>query len=821
MLKNLIVLPDGTELFSGTGEVNALQNVTLTQQVNSGAELTLGSACANMLEATMITPAGDLTITPGMEVTLYKVTDSGARTKVGLFTAEKLTRPSANLYKITAYDRVSWLDKDLTQWLKGLNKWPYTLIEFARMVCQACGLTLATETIPNGDWKVNKFSASSITGRQLMKWVGEASGRFCRANASGKIELAWYTKKSTTLTPDGDLPLVTVQMEDYKPATVDKVQIQITENDIGAAYGEGSNVYRITGNYLLTSDQTKPLQAVAQVLHGILQSVDYAPGKVRIPANTQISAGDIISVTDRNKKTFSVYVMSKVQNGPWETLSCSGSANRDSSTATNNAQLSMLNGRMMEFEIGLEGLRIENQLTQEWTSDLELAVADQQSALEQTNTAVGQLEANDVIQQEQIQTTVTKTASLELTVDGLSTSVSEQQTKLDESVTKTAELELTVDGLSTSVSEQQTKLDESVTKTAELELTVNGLSTTVSEQTTALNESVNKTAELEIKADRIGTTVTQVEGRVTRAESEIEQTAEQIKLKVGKGEVVSAINLSPEEVKISANKIALEGYTTINESFSVDTEGFMKAIGGNIGGWTIRDGYMTAQAEAYIPPTYDDALYVLYHISFHDEYPKPEGADYDLNGDGKVTEADATLALNVVRGERKMKNCAGAVKKPVTITLTPADPQKTFLVSGVNQWGTRVENWFGIDMTDSPMATKDFVVSRTADHVVEQDTEGIWTYRKWASGLAECWGRLDFDDPTAIKTAWGDYALYATLPFDMHDVVFNVSCGQAGVAGAHARYHEFVAPRSVGCYMRDGADSGTIWAYYDVKGKWK
>ena len=134
MLKNLIVLPDGTELYSGPGSVNALQSVTLTQQVNTGTELTLGSACANMLEATLITPAGGLHITPGMELTLYKVSDTGTRTKVGLFTAEQPARPSANRYKITAYDRVSWLDKELSDWLASLNRWPYSLLEFAKMV---------------------------------------------------------------------------------------------------------------------------------------------------------------------------------------------------------------------------------------------------------------------------------------------------------------------------------------------------------------------------------------------------------------------------------------------------------------------------------------------------------------------------------------------------------------------------------------------------------------------------------------------------------------------------------------------------------------
>jgi hypothetical protein len=195
MLKNLIVLPDGTELYSGQGTINALQTVTLTQQVNTGTELTPGSACANMLEATLITPNRGLAVAPGTELILYKVADDGTRTKVGLFTAEKTTHPSQNTYQLTAYDRVSWMDRDLTDWLGSLNEWPYTLHTFAQMVCAACNLTLGNDAIPNGDWQIQKFSAWGITGRQLMQWVGQVCGRFVRATAEGVIELAWYTPR--------------------------------------------------------------------------------------------------------------------------------------------------------------------------------------------------------------------------------------------------------------------------------------------------------------------------------------------------------------------------------------------------------------------------------------------------------------------------------------------------------------------------------------------------------------------------------------------------------------------------------------------------
>ena len=393
MLKNLIVLPDGTELFSGVSGVNALQSVTLTQQVNTGTELTLGSACANMLEATLLTAEGGFTIAAGMELTLYKVAEDGIRTKVGLFTAEKPVRPSANLYKITAYDRISWLDRDLTGWVESLNGWPYSLLEFARMVCAACNLQLANDTIPNGDWQVPKFSARGISGRQLMQWVGQACGRFCRATADGEIEFAWYTPRDIILTPEGDLPVLAGQIADYRTAPIDKVQIHLTEQDVGAIYGTGSNGYCVTGNYLLATEELEPLQAVAQGLYEILQDVAYTPCKVKIPANTEICPGDVLSVTDRNGVTVPVYVMKKAQTGPFETLECTGSPNRDSSTATNNVKLTALSGSVLELQMSMEGIRAENRRADGRTSSLEMTVEGLRTDVEIQNVAAADIAA--------------------------------------------------------------------------------------------------------------------------------------------------------------------------------------------------------------------------------------------------------------------------------------------------------------------------------------------------------------------------------------------------------------------------------------------
>ena len=340
MLKNLIILPDGTELYSGTGTVDAIKSVTLTEIVNSGDELTLGSACSSMLEATVLTHQGGLTLTAGDEVTLYKVDDADKRHKVGIFILEKPTKPTANTMKLLGYDRVVKLDKDITAWLKSLTGWPYKLHDFAKMVCEACGLTLVNEDIPNADFPVYQFLRET-TGRQIMQWIGETCCRFCRANADGEIELAWYAPAGVSITPSGDHYYFQngLSYEEYQVETIDAVQLRLADSEDGLLWPsvpDGVNSYIITDNPILSAHVTADLLPVLQVIQGELPAERYTPCKVSIPATLDIRAGNTVQITDKNGVTITSYVMTKTQTGQKETLECTGSPRRDSATAQNN-----------------------------------------------------------------------------------------------------------------------------------------------------------------------------------------------------------------------------------------------------------------------------------------------------------------------------------------------------------------------------------------------------------------------------------------------------------------------------------------------------
>ena len=275
MLKDLIILPDGTELFSGKVGENAIFDSTFTECVNSGEDLTLGSTCANMLEVTIWNPGSRLKINAGDELTLYKVDKTGERHKIGIFLAEKPERPSDNIMRLTCYDRIIKLDVDLTDWLLGLTSWPYTLLEFSGMVCEKCGLNFITTEVTNGDFPIYAYTKQGTTGRMLMQWLGEIAASFCRADRNGNVEFGWYELTYNIFTPNGgsDIGIVDVvshyyqeklTYSDYVVETVDAVQVQIGDVIYPEVDSE-KNVYMIESNPFLyaaaaSGDQMKIAQ---------------------------------------------------------------------------------------------------------------------------------------------------------------------------------------------------------------------------------------------------------------------------------------------------------------------------------------------------------------------------------------------------------------------------------------------------------------------------------------------------------------------------------------------------------------------------------
>jgi peptidoglycan hydrolase CwlO-like protein len=380
MVKNILVLDDGTEIAAGTVGQNAILSLICTETVSKTTDLCPGAACSNKLEITIwVEPGTDLPITSGTRLTHYRET-SGHRTLAGTYWAVKPTSQTRNTYKVYAYDAVSRLDSVQSTWLRSIqDQFPMTLWAFAGLVAQRCGVTIANNSLPrNGTYLVQAFYADNLTGRQLLAWVAEASCTFLRATPDGKIEFAWYTDYTsqsigpTVYIRDG------LSHDKFQTAPVVKVQIRQSDDDVGVLYPSdesGPNALVIQGNLLLTSATAEALKPVAQAIFETMQGVTYTPLKVTVPADFTLPApGNIVSVTDARGNVLSSYIMTRKISGQQVTLESTGNATRDGTAAVNEQSYKNLTGKMLEIKTSVDGLEVKaSDLTGKYT-DLKATV---------------------------------------------------------------------------------------------------------------------------------------------------------------------------------------------------------------------------------------------------------------------------------------------------------------------------------------------------------------------------------------------------------------------------------------------------------------
>lgn len=401
MYKHKLLLPDGSTLSSGTDpRTGAIRSVTLTEAVADATDPAPGAACAACLELELWTPDETLQVTQGMELTLFRLdTGTGAETRLGLFTAEQPVRSSAHLYRITAYDRMTRLDRDLSAWLQERQAaFPMTLATLVEGVCGACGLPLAegaARALPNAGYAVARFYADGLTGRQLIQWAAQAAGRFARIDPQGQLTFGWYTPPPAgyALGPgDGVSPTAlrlagavlrtaggqvwrfaqtrwgylqdSLTYEDYTTAPVDKVQLRQSDSDVGVICpeeGGGSNTLVVQGNLLLTSERADPLRPVARTLLDAMAPLVYTPLTVSILAGRGPlpEPGGSLWVVDAGGRQHLFYVMCRTVAGQKITLEATGNSRRDSVTAVNLRRYTDLQGKLLEVRSDIDGLDVK------------------------------------------------------------------------------------------------------------------------------------------------------------------------------------------------------------------------------------------------------------------------------------------------------------------------------------------------------------------------------------------------------------------------------------------------------------------------------
>lgn len=419
MFQDKFVLADGTALQSN------IVGVDWTTSSNSDSDIAPGSVCASAVEIEFwVNSDSALSVTQGTVLTYYKVykadNDLNIETKIGVFTCDKPEKTGSNKYKVTAYDNVSLLDVDVTEWLNALT-FPIAIKDFATALAAKCELELANEPRLNKDYQIQKFTGSGVNARDLMKMVCSASGCFCNADANGKLLFDWYKKndrviispkksineksrrlfdvvkrslqdnvhrvlisaKSGSDTPD-EIPYFANQLtfSDFVVKAIDKVQVRQSDDDVGVVYPadeQGTNALVIQGNKLLSTTSDAALRPYVKNLYDGLNNITYVPcSNIQTPETLEIKVGDIVTVSD-GKNEFDTWITSVKHSGGKCTFESVGNANRNTTTAVNNVKYNS-NQRILKISATVDGLTVKAEQTAQDISGL----SSQYTQLKQT-----------------------------------------------------------------------------------------------------------------------------------------------------------------------------------------------------------------------------------------------------------------------------------------------------------------------------------------------------------------------------------------------------------------------------------------------------
>lgn len=102
------------------------------------------------------------------------------------------------------------------------------------------------------------------------------------------------------------------------------------------------------------------------------------------------------------------------------------------------------------------------------------------------------------------------------------------------------------------------------------------------------------------------------------------------------------------------------------------------------------------------------------------------------------------------------------------------------------------------------------------DYIIEQGTSGNWSYRKYKSGISECWGKFNF----AATTTQGAVHAPITFPYSFKEApVVTLSAGVEGRNDAYLRYTNCTTT-TIDCYVnKNTKDNKSYWVFARVIGR--
>lgn len=296
MQKHDSEIPDLDNLIVQNDQI-VTESVDLEEIISSEDNLEIGSCNASVFKLTVADVGEDLT---GQQfIATMWVGEDLIPIELGTFNVVTCIKQANLRFKdITAYDNVSKLDVDVSDWWNSLTfDYDLTVKAFRQGLCVFCGMEYVEQTLVNDSVLVEKtIFTSSVTGRELMKACMQINGTFGKCNRSGQFEaitLGATSQEQYTAADysSEDLP----KHEEYSVKPIDKVQIKSEEDDIGGIYGTGTNAFILEANFICYGKTAEQLNQIAENLYSVVSEITYTPIEGNFVGLPYLETGDCIT----------------------------------------------------------------------------------------------------------------------------------------------------------------------------------------------------------------------------------------------------------------------------------------------------------------------------------------------------------------------------------------------------------------------------------------------------------------------------------------------------------------------------------------------
>lgn len=236
---------------------------------------------------------------------------------------------------IRAYDALYKINnKDVTSWYNSVT-FPISIRNLRNSFFSYVGVTQVADYLPNDGITVQKtIEDKVIVGATIIKAICQVNGRFGRIGRSGLFEYVHLTEATEALYPREDLfpdddiypsaenaldnvtkaHYKSIAFENYRVATITKVQVIDKEGQIAATAGSGTNVFTLKDNPLVWGLNANTLRSVATNLYNTIQGLWYTPSDIECVGLPYIECGDFVLMAAR-RSIVRAYVLTRTLKG--------------------------------------------------------------------------------------------------------------------------------------------------------------------------------------------------------------------------------------------------------------------------------------------------------------------------------------------------------------------------------------------------------------------------------------------------------------------------------------------------------------------------